>query len=86
MDVFYKWQNELVFSLKGVPLWWAPALLTNIRLDWKGLLGTTPLGYLFPLLVTKKKSFSKLTLEPNVIKLFTFVNYGPGHKEDVDQH
>jgi hypothetical protein len=31
--------------LKGASLRWAPALLTNIKLGWKGLLGTNTLAY-----------------------------------------
>jgi hypothetical protein len=48
-----------------------PALLSNIKLGWKGLPGASTLAYLSEASVTKPKSFITLTQGANVIKLFS---------------
>jgi hypothetical protein len=51
------------------------ALLTNIRLGWKGLPGTNALAYYEKFVNYCRKMFMKLTPGANVIKLFTDVFY-----------
>jgi hypothetical protein len=48
--------------LKGASLGQAPALLTNIRLGWKGLPGTNTLAYYEHSQLTDVKRF--ITLDP----------------------
>ncbi len=47
------------------------ALLTNIRLGWKGLPGTNSRAYYKHSSITPQKCFIKWTLGTNLIKLFT---------------
>jgi hypothetical protein len=49
--------------LKDSSIGWSSALSTNIRLGWKGLLGTNTLAYYEYPLLTDKKSF--ITLAPD---------------------
>jgi hypothetical protein len=61
--------------LSGAPGRLAPALLTNIRLAWKGLTGTNTLAYYENSSITKVKSFITMCSGVNLIKLFTAVFY-----------
>jgi hypothetical protein len=56
--------------LKGALLDQAPALLTNLRLGWRGLPGTNTLAYYKNSLIADRKSFITLASDLNVIKLF----------------
>jgi hypothetical protein len=64
-----------VEHLKGASLGWAPALLANIRLGWKGFPGTNTLAYYEKSKLTAVKSFITLATWPKVIKLFTAIIY-----------
>ncbi len=44
--------------LKSASVGYAPSLLTNIRLDWKGLPGTKAVAYYQNLKITAVKSFT----------------------------
>ncbi len=48
--------------MKGASLGWVVVLTTNIRLSWKGLLGTNALDYYEKTYLTVVKSF--ITLGP----------------------
>jgi hypothetical protein len=52
-----------------------PALPADIRLGWKGLPGTYTLAYYENPKITAVKSFIVQARGPNVIKLFTAINY-----------
>ncbi len=45
-------------------------MLTNIRLNWKGLPGTNAVAYFVAASVTEEKSFIKIKIGVNVKKLF----------------
>ncbi len=75
-------QANLIFSLKsrasqseepfrGSTLGEAPALLTNITLDWKGLPGTKHSTLLRKFKNYAQKSFMELTPVANFINLFS---------------
>jgi hypothetical protein len=62
--------------LSGAPLLdWLLALLTNNRLGWKGLPGTSAIAYYEKSYLTAVKSFIILTPGANVKKLFTAISY-----------
>ncbi len=56
--------------LKGASLGWTQALLTKIRIGWKGLLGTYTLAYYANSKIRTVKSFITLGPRVDLIKLF----------------
>jgi len=62
------------------------ALPANIRLGWKGLPGTNTLAFYEHSSIAEANSFITLRPGPNVIKLFSSVNYRFSKKARVFCH